>query len=116
MSTVTITVPIVIDADALWRNVFGSGYEYSGVSCHVIFGPGSAWDKAGTADVYIEDPDDSDKRVCKRVVIDDVAEAYGKLLAMGYTHCGAPLDLDSFDACASFDMLQMMVLGELVYG
>lgn len=114
---ITITVPVVINADRLWGEVFGGGYEYSPVQCQVAFSGESAWDKAGIALVSIENPEDGEEAmVSKRVVIDDIAEAYGKLLTMGYHHCGAPLDLDSFDACASFDLLQMVVFGELVYG
>ncbi len=115
MTTITITVPVVIEADRLWSEVFGGGYEYAPAVCRVKFDHGTTWEKAGVAQVFIENPENDMALVDRRVVIDDIAEAYGKLLAMGYHHCGAPLDLDSFDSCASFDVLQMAVFGELVF-
>lgn len=113
---VLVTIPLVVEADRLWSEVFGGGYEFSPVACRVRFEEGTTWDKAGRATVGIEDPNDETKLVRATVGIQDLAEAYGKLVGSGYHHCGASLDLDSFDACSSFDMLQMVVFGELVYG
>ena len=112
--TLTVQVPVTIDAQDLWSETFGSGWEYVAVEVDVDFQDDAAWDKPGTAIVTIGDEDDEERQTAT-ITVQDLANAYGKLVAMGYHHCGAPIALGDFDACASFDMLQMAVFGELIY-
>lgn len=111
---ITVQVPVMVDAQALWSETFGSGWEYSSVAIRVRYQGDADWETPGTASVTIGDT--PDERQTAEITVQDLATAYGKLIAMGYHHCGAPIALDDFDACASFDMLQMAVFGELIYG
>jgi uncharacterized protein YwlG (UPF0340 family) len=111
---ITVTIPVTVNAEDMWSNVFGSGWEYSSVPITVKYGAGCDWEHMGTALVTIGE--DEEDRQTRNLTVMDLAEAYGKLIAMGYHHCGAPLSLDDMDACASFDILQVAVFGELVYG
>jgi hypothetical protein len=111
---ITVQVPVMVDAASLWSETFGSGWEYSSVAVRVKYHEGTDWETPGSATVTIGGGDD--ERHSATITVQDLANAYGKLIAMGYHHCGAPIALDDFDACASFDMLQMAVCGELIYG
>jgi hypothetical protein len=111
---ITVTIPVTVNAEDMWSNVFGGGWEYSSVRITVKYGVGANWQTIGTATVTIGD--DAEERKTATLTVQDLAEAYGKLIAMGYHHCGAPIELDDMDSCSSFDVLQMAVFGELVYG
>jgi hypothetical protein len=111
---ITVMIPVTVNAEDLWSNVFGGGWEYSSVRITVKYSEGADWQTMGSANVTIGD--DAEERKTATVTVQELAEAYGKLVAMGYHHCGAPIELDDMDACSSFDVLQMAVFGELVYG
>lgn len=114
-SFVTINVPLVVSAADLWSETFGSGWEYSDVAIRVVYQGEANWETPGVATVFIENPE-GEGMTSMDIRVEILAEAYGKLIAMGYTHCGAPIALGNFDACASFDILQMAVFSELVFG
>lgn len=109
---VTVNIPVTLDADELWNETFGSGWEYAEAPIKVSYIGEAEWDKPGIATVKIYD---GEAWQGAEVNVYDLAEAYAKLVTIGYHHCGAPLTLGDFDACASFDMLQMAVFGELIY-
>lgn len=111
--TITVQVPVTINAEDLWSETFGSGWEYAEVAIRVRYQDGATWETPGVASVTIGDT--PEERQTAELTVQDLANAYGKLIAMGYHHCGAPITLGDFDACASFDLLQMAVFGELVY-
>jgi hypothetical protein len=111
---ITVTIPVTVNAQDMWSSVFGSGWEYSPVRITVKYGEGADWETMGTAQVTIGD--DAEERKTATITVQELAEAYGKLVAIGYHHCGAPISLEDMDACSSFDVLQMAVFGELVYG
>jgi len=52
------------------------------------------------------------------VTVEDLANAYSKILSEGLYHCGGLVspDLDEWDACVSDYVLQFAIFGELIYG
>jgi hypothetical protein len=110
---ITVNIPVTIDGEELWSETFGSGWEYAQAPIKVTFKDEAEWDKPGLALVKIHNGEEWQKA---ELSMWSLATAYAKLAEIGYHHCGAPLTLGDFDACASFDMLQMAVFGELIYG
>jgi len=111
-----ILVSKAMDKDDLWSSVFGSGWEYMDWWRNVKYLEGD-WDKSGQVVVTFLDPNDvtESKTATKRLNIVDIANAYSKLMAMGYTHCGGE-SIDEADACTSDALLQIAVFGEFIYG
>ena len=106
-----------IDIEELWSETFGSGWEYAEFDIRVKYADGTDWDKPGNSAVAIHN---GDQWVIKQVGIATLFDAYKALKAMAdrgeYNHCGTGVDLGNFDACVSADLLQLAVLGEIIYG
>jgi hypothetical protein len=114
-----IVIPVSIDRDTLWSNVFGGGWEYSSWWVGLKYGKGGSWDNIGdgTFTLTCEDPDDDNaKPVKKTLTIDDLARAYGVALSNNYHHCGTAWDIEDPDHCVSDGILQLAFFGELIYG
>lgn len=110
-----VVVPLALDTDEIWSDVFGSGYEYSPWWVRVSYSPGADWDVAGTATIKHWGKDDDTVLEITQVTIEDIANAYAKLIADKWTHCGG-CGLDDPDACSSDVVLQVAIFGEIVYG
>ena len=109
-----ITIPITVDADELWSDVFGSGWEYSEWFTYVEY-VGCSWDTAGTAKVTHWSSDDEGVTEVTSVTIDDIVRGYSILASDNWLHCNGDA-LNNPDACTSDAILQMAIYGELVYG
>lgn len=109
-----ITIPKRIDADELWSDVFGSGWEtYEWWYGH-RYEDGADWDKAGVA-VITSASEDGEGQYITPITIDDLVLAYTRLSQSDYTHCGG-FTLDAPDACTGDAILQLCIYGELVFG
>ena len=91
-----ITIPKRIDADELWSDVFGSGWETY-----------EWW--------YGHRYEDGEGQYITPITIDDLVLAYTRLSQSDYTHCGG-FTLDAPDACTGDAILQLCIYGELVFG
>lgn len=118
--TFTKTVTMTVDPNELWSNVFGTAGDSFWWWRIVDFIEGD-WDTVGKVRLGIANPDDETKIKTKTVGIDDVVAAVSKVLDKGYRDActGKPIavgpDMD-WDACTSDCVLQVLVLGEVVYG
>ncbi len=103
----------------LWCATFGtSGEEYSWWH-EVTFLEGD-WDEPGVVRLGIEDPDQPRNTIKKIVTYDDVEAAALKAMSTSVDACtglGISISADmDWDACVSDCVLQIAVLGEVVYG
>lgn len=108
------------EANELWSDVFGSLGGFLDHSwLHGIRYYTGDWDKHGLVELTIDNPapelDESNPHMTKRLKVEDIAEAYSKLMNNNYTHCNG-CELDDPDACTADAILQTAVYGELVYG
>jgi hypothetical protein len=110
-----VVVPITYDADEIWSDVFGSGYEYCPWWVGVKYSDGADWDKHGVATIKHWGKEDEDVLEVTKITIEDIAKAYATLTADNWTHCGG-CGLSAPDGCSSDVVLQMAVYGEIVYG
>lgn len=111
-----ITIPLEIDVEEVWSDIFGSGWEYSDWFVNVIYHDGGDWDKPSRITVKHWDPETEGERVIKTdLSVEQVLQAYAKLLGERYTHCGG-CALDDPDACTSDAVLQHAVYGDFIYG
>lgn len=109
-------------ADELWSNVFGSEGESMEWWDAQHFKDGADWDKIGR--VYMEccDPDDPTAMpISKEFGIYEVAQAFALAIVKGYRDActGKRFTLNSveeMDACSSDVVMQIAVLGDVVYG
>ena len=112
--TVTIPLTITVPANELADAVLGSGWDTF-----------SWWLAAkyhgDNVDVVVVDPDTDKVRESKTITPDHLAQALTVAIEKGYTDActGRPItvtrDLD-FDACVGDVIMQIAVLGEVVYG
>lgn len=106
---------------SLWEAVFGSSGE-TWDWWHAVRLVEGDWDKIGRVYLEVTNPDDEmGMPVNATIGIQDVADAYAKAVARGYrdacTGRRLTLDLDAgLDACSSDVVLQIAVLGDVVYG
>lgn len=113
-----IPVTIQMDADELWRDVFGSMGAYLPEWIHNIRFVTGSWDKHGlcyiTAESDVDDWSPSDTKVY-RVYVEDLAKAYSTLMSQGWSHCGG-CGLDDPDICTTEALLQHAIYGRFVFG
>jgi hypothetical protein len=123
--TITINVAMEYDAEDLWTSVTGSGWEtmpwwkkakYSKATI-------ASWNDGGDPSTYaieveIDDPEDEEKVIAKTVTLADIAEACPKVWASKLHHCGSRIDsnIDNYDSCVGDIIMQMVMLGEVIYG
>ena len=103
----------------LWEMTFGTSGESFSWWSNLKFIEGD-WDTPGIASIAIEDPDDEARLVFAELRIADIRAAAEKARETCVDACmGSAISLDEeadWDACVSDCVLQMAVLGEVVYG
>ena len=109
-----VTIPITVELEDLWSDIFGSGWEYSDWFVHIDYGDGD-WDRPSTIVVKHFSKDDEEIVMRTTLTVEDVVNAYAKLAQQRYTHCGG-CALDDPDACTSDAVLQHAVYGDIIYG
>lgn len=107
-------------SEELWSNIFGGGWDTLPWWSDFVYFDGADWDRIGRVRLTALDPDSGvTDEVSKTLGIDDLATAYARCITAGYVDActGRPitLDLTNTDACVSDTVLQMAVLGEVVY-
>jgi hypothetical protein len=125
MNTIAIAVEKTFDANDLWTAITGSGWEQSPWWRKVKYNKEAIadWTEQGdpttfSVEVSVDNPKDMDKAITKTITFADVVEACKKVWATKLYHCGMRVDdrIDNYDSCAGDIIMQMAVLGEVVYG
>lgn len=110
-----------MNTQEIWENAFGTSGESWSWWREVTFLDGADWDKPGRVRLGIEDPNDESKTRVKTIGITELKAAAVKAASTCVDACtGSKIavhgeDLD-WDACVSDCVLQIAVLGEVVYG
>lgn len=115
MKSIDITITIT-DTDELWSSVFGACAEMYDWWNSITFDQGS-WEETGIAVLVIDDPDfgeHSGKTITKRVGIDDIAAALGKLI--GRFQFGIDPNHLDLDAASADALLQIVMFDDIVFG
>jgi hypothetical protein len=108
-----VLVPIYIDKDELWSEVFGSAYESMDWWLDEEFLTGD-WEHHGEVRISYEDEDENPQKMILK--IEDIARGYALALENGYHHCGSYVDIRNMDACAGDIVLQCAIFGQVIYG
>ena len=107
------TITIEVDDKELWSAVFGSAFETFGNHWWEIeYQKGTNWDKVGKVKLVAFDEVTMEKTE-KIVGIEDLVKALpiaNKQVSMDL------LDFDNYDAICGDAVLQVAVLGEVIYG
>lgn len=113
MSEETIIIPLEIKKQELWDAVFGSAFETFGNHWYEIEYLGDAsWDVIGKVKLTAID-EDTLLKTKKVVGIEELAQALPKANEKVYMDL---FDFDNYDAICGDAVLQMAVLGDVVYG
>jgi hypothetical protein len=104
-------ITIEIDDKDLWGAVFGAGATQWPWWHSVDYMDGADWETPGTAMIGIEDPDDEDRTIVGAVTVDLLAKAYSKAIQENIIRDR----YDDLDANSADIVLQIAILGELVY-
>lgn len=116
-SKVVVAVRMELDAQKVWRSVFGSGFETCPWWTGAEFIEGD-WDEVGKVEVSYADPDDYDplwSRVSKVLDLNDIVKALASLDEV-YAYVVRDLMDENLDAITSDVIIQQAVFGEVIYG
>ena len=109
----TIIIPRAIKKQELWEAVFGSAFESFGTHWHEVEYLGDAdWEHIGQVKLVVID-EVTLLKTEKVIGIEELAEALPKANEEVYMDL---FDFDEYDAVCGDAVLQMAVLGEVVYG
>jgi hypothetical protein len=97
-----------------WSSVMGSLEFTFEWWLAVKYLDGADWDKPGTVQLTIDDGEG--KPLTKKLTTDHLVSAYKYVIDKEYTHCGTNVDIDDMDECSSDMVLQVAMLGDVVYG
>ena len=113
MSDEMIIIPRAIKKQELWEAVFGSAFESFGTHWHEVEYLGDAdWEHIGQVKLVVID-EVTLLKTEKVIGIEELAEALPKANEEVYMYL---FDFDEYDAVCGDAVLQMAVLGEVVYG
>lgn len=125
MNTIFITVTKEFDANEVWTAITGSGWEQAPWWRRAKYNKAAIadWTEQGdpstfTIEVEIDDPEDEEKVIAKTVTFADIIEACQKVWAGKWYHCSSRVDdhVSRYDSCAGDIIMQMVMLGSVVYG
>lgn len=111
-----VTQTVEVDMDDVWGNMIGGHSGYWAEDFKTLTGGEIAWYK----DDKYEQPNPQSFKVLAdgvwHIVTErNLAEAYLKLKAESWTHCGQ-YPVDDHDSCTGDALLQYAVFGEFIYG
>lgn len=111
-----ITVPVEIEDNEAWSRVFGGGWEYCTWWRRERYLEGD-WNVAGAVELEIDDPEGEEGQggITAILRIDDIAKALS-ILASTHPHLFADFMDEDMDQFSSDAVLQIAMLGEVVYG
>lgn len=109
-----VLIPWEVDTQELWENVFGSDPTSFGShwAYWEYFGD-TDWDVIGDVDIAMTDPDDENSAITRRIGIAELVEA------LPQAHREVYMDLfnfEEYDSVCADAILQVAVLGSVVYG
>lgn len=115
----TVTVPMTFDATDLWSAVMGSGWTTFEWWTECLYLDGE-WDVPGRVRVGIEDPENEELSITTVIDINDLTAAISDFIAKKYVDACVGrypnwADLN-IDACVGDSLMQIAVLGDVVYG
>lgn len=118
-----LSIEVEVDPEELWSSTFGSGFETWSWWRSVEFLDKADWDNPGKVRLKIADPDHEEfsGKVKQRTVdMDRLLWAVGQAAATCVDACtGEPITLRKgrvdFDACVGDCVLQIAVLGRVMY-
>ena len=122
---ITINVAKEYDANELWNAVTGSAWETMPWWTRARYNAEShaSWEGGGDPSTYaievgIDNPEDEGNSIYKTVTLADIVEACQKVWSGKWYHCGSKVDenIMNYDSCAGDIIMQMVMLGEVVYG
>lgn len=109
----TITIPLEVNKQELWEAVFGSAFESFGTHWHEVkYLKGADWDVIGKVKLVAID-EVTLLKTEKVVGIEELALALPIADKQVYMNL---FDFDNYDAICGDAVLQVAVLGEVVYG
>lgn len=106
-------IVVTINEQELWEAVFGSAFERFGTHWdEVEYLDGSDWDKIGKVRLVAID-EETEEKTEKIIGIEEL----GKALPIANNQVNMDLlDFDNYDAVCGDAVLQVAVLGEVIYG
>jgi hypothetical protein len=126
MNAITINVVKDFDANQLWTSVTGSAWEQAPWWRRAKYNKEAIadWEEQGdpstfAIEVEIEDPEDEEKVIAKIVTFSDIIEGCKKVWEGKHYHCfGTRIDdnIYDYDSCAGDVIMQVVMLGKVVYG
>lgn len=109
----TIAIPLKVIQQELWEAVFGSAFESFGTHWHEVeYLDGASWDVIGKVRLVAID-EITLLKTEKVVGIEELAQALPIANEQVYMDL---FDFDDYDAICGDAVLQVAVLGEVVYG
>lgn len=101
-----------VDAKDFWMHIMGAGWETWTWWKAVSYVSNANWDTPGIVQLTIWDPDTESNEVTKTLNLDDLVKAYEDF----NNDRGSRIHYTDMDAMWSDAVLQIAVLGEIVYG
>ena len=119
----TVTIKVVWDEERitdLWSQVMGGAFEYCSWWREVRYIGEADWDKPGKVTLVIENPGSTGAKTKRKTIgPKDVVQALYTAMERGHRDActGRPItEHMDWDQCSSDVVLQIAVLGEVVYG
>lgn len=122
MEEVTVTIRWSEErVTELWRNIMGGAFEVNPWWVGVKYLLDAEWDVPGPVILYIANPDDGEdaEEEFRTITPENVVNALYKAMDKGYVDActGTPIHENmDWDSCSSDVILQIAVLGDVVYG
>ena len=109
-----IDLPVAVDDQELWSNVFGSAFEMFGTHlAYEEYLDDTDWDHIGQVEIAMYDSEEDDSAITRLIDISVLAEALPIANRQVYMDL---FNFDNYDAICGDAILQVAVLGEVVYG
>lgn len=117
----SISMGVEVDPHELWESTFGSSFEQWEWWRSVEYLDGADWDKPGMVRLGIDDPTGVEDTYTLVVTMPRLLQAVEQAVNTCVDACtGQPINVKKgevdFDACVGDCILQIAVLGEVVYG
>lgn len=116
MPYITLNVPYIIDADALWSRVWGASPETAGSHWRRLEFVDCDWDRIGGGLVHVtmDSPEEDGTVIERGVVLDDIVAALSDLSFPD--HLRQEILDDDADSISADAVIQHVVYGEIIFG
>jgi hypothetical protein len=113
-STTVLVIPRYMESQEFWANIMGGASLHGEYWLGVKYLNDAKWDVPGEVRLAIEDEEGD--TVVKTLTVADLLSAYNVAISKPYYHCGGRIDIEDMDECASDIVLQIAMLGDVIYG